>query len=845
MTKATAIHIAVLLLCSSMAAAQDSNAPPAAATPAAEAASDEIQKVVIVSTGSRGAQRTVIDAPVPVDILNAKELTKSGQYSLDKALGFRVPSFNTVQTPVNDATSMLDPYEIRNLGPSRALILINGKRKNSSALVYAQTSPGRGESGADISAIPADAIKRIEVLRDGASAQYGSDAIAGVVNIILKDHPTDGAVTMRAGITGKGDGEMAGVSLNDGVSLNGRGFVNYTIDLSKVHLATRAGPVSAAGEADTFGANINDVNAFLALRPDAGNINGSPKTKAGKFLVNSALDLSDTQKVYANMAYVRKDIYSYANYRTPYWQPTDYGLLHKAGTPYLGYGPTLNGKLTDYNGTIGFKTTDLLGWTMDTSVTIGGNEQQYQAGNTVNHALGAQSPTSFNAGGVEFYHTVYNADLSKQITDKVNLYMGTELRWEQFNILAGDPASYFSGGADSYAGNQDVDSFQTKRENYGAYLGAVYDITDRLLVDVIGRYEHYSDFGNATVGKISSRFKLNDKVVLRGSLSSGFRAPSLHQIYTQKAQYSFVAGEGIKVSGLVNNVSPAAVALGVDKLKAEKSRSLTLGLGVQPDSNTSMTLDFYRIDMKDRIVLGNEIFPTGDPTNQLDIVLAGPPTITSLSYFSNALDSTTSGVDYVFSRKNLNALGGKLTVNLSGNYTIKNERVGDVHNIDLVSDSGQSVLDATQEALIFTSRPKHKNILGLDLDYNKINFSLNNTVFGPTTFRQAGMDANLETRFKTRTVTDLALNYQINDKMTFTFNINNLFDITPKWEFKALNATGAALLSSTSVDQYGLTPAQVQRDLITFNGRYPITTYDGSHFSQLGRMFNAALNVRF
>ena len=845
MTKATAIHIAVLLLCSSMAAAQDSNAPQAAATPAAEAAGDEIQKVVIVSTGSRGAQRTVIDAPVPVDILSAKELTKSGQYSLDKALGFRVPSFNTVQTPVNDATSMLDPYEIRNLGPSRALILINGKRKNSSALVYAQTSPGRGESGADISAIPADAIKRIEVLRDGASAQYGSDAIAGVVNIILKDHPTDGAVTVRAGITGKGDGEMAGVSLNDGVSLNGRGFVNYTIDLSKVHLANRAGPVSAAGEADTFGANINDVNAFLALRPDAGNINGSPKTKAGKFLVNSALDINETQKVYANMAYVRKDIYSFANYRAPYWQPTDYGLLHKAGTPYLGYGPTLNGKLTDYNGTIGFKTTDLLGWTMDTSLTIGGNEQQSPAGNTVNHALGALSPTSFNAGGVEFYHTVYNADFSKQITDKMNLYMGTELRWEQFNILAGDPASYFSGGADSYAGNQDVDSFETSRKNYGAYLGTVYDITDRLLVDVIGRYEHYSDFGNATVGKISSRFKLNDKVVLRGSLSSGFRAPSLHQIYTQKAQYSFVAGEGIKVSGLVNNVSPAAVALGVAKLKAEKSRSLTLGLGVQPDSNTSMTLDFYRIDMKDRIVLGNEIFPTGDPTNQLDIVLAGPPTITSLSYFSNALDSTTSGVDYVFSRKNLNALGGKLTVNLSGNYTIKNERVGDVHNIDLVSDSNQSVLDATQEALIFTSRPKHKNILGLDLDYNKINFSLNNTVFGPTTFRQAGMDANLETRFKTRTVTDLALNYQINDKMTFTFNINNLFDITPKWEFKALNATGAALLSSTAVDQYGLTPTQVQRDLITFNGRYPITTYDGSHFSQLGRMFNAALNVRF
>lgn len=843
MTKATAIHIAVLMLCSSVAVAQESTAPQTTTTVEAQTSTDEVQKVTIVATGSRGSQRTVVDAAVPVDILAAKELTKSGQYTLDKALGFRVPSFNTVQTPVNDATSMLDPYEIRNMGPSRALILVNGKRKNSSALVYAQTSPGRGESGADISAIPTDAIKRIEVLRDGASAQYGSDAIAGVVNIILKDNPTEGALTLRAGMTGERDGKMGGISVNDGISLNGRGFVNYTVDVSKVGLASRNGVLSVGGEADTFGVTQAEAKAFLDRFPDGRNINGSPETRASKILVNAGIDLEGGQKAYGNFAYMKKKVYSFANYRTPYWQPTDYGKLH-TGTDYIGYGPTLNGDLADYNGTFGLKS-EIAGWNTDFSVTYGGNEQDYFVGNTINQRLGAASPTSFNAGGVEFKHTVFNVDLSKQVTEKMNVYFGAEARWEEFTVFAGDPASYIEGGADSYVGNEEANSGTFDRRNIGAYVGTNFDITDRFLIDVTGRYEKYNDFGNATVGKLSSRFKLNDKVTLRGSLSSGFRAPSLHQIFTQKAQYSFVAGEGIRVSALINNISPEARAIGVDRLQAEKSRSLTLGLGVQPDRNTSMTLDYYRIDMKDRIVLGNEIVKTGVLTNPIDqaLNLRNPP-LKSLSYFSNALDSTTSGVDYVFSRKNIPLAGGKATFNWSGNYTIENEREGNVNDIAPVAAAGQSVLDATQEALIFTSRPKHKNIIGVDLDYAKMNFSLNNTVFGPTTFRQAGMSTNLKTEFKTRTVTDFAINYNLSDRMTLTFNINNVFDVQPKWEFKALNAAGQADLDSTNIRKYG-TFRQEQSDLITFNGRYPITTYDGSHFSQLGRMYNMALTYRF
>ncbi|MES2015085.1 MAG: TonB-dependent receptor [Pseudomonadota bacterium] len=840
MTKATAIHIAVLMLCSGAAIAQTS----APAAPAANG-DETIQKVVIVSTGSRGSQRTVVDAPVPVDILSAREIGKSGQYSLDKALGFRIPSFNSVQTPVNDASSMLDPYEIRNMGPSRALILINGKRKNSSALVYAQQSPGRGESGADIGAIPTDAIKRIEILRDGASAQYGSDAIAGVVNIILKDSPNEGAFTYRTGITSHSDGRMNAITLNNGFSLMDRGFVNFTAEMSRVGEAQRSGKMSAAGEADMWGLPLAQVQSFLNKMPDGGNRNSSPETHARKFLVNAGLDLAEGQRAYGNFEIVQKKVYSYGNYRNPFWRETDFGLLHPAGTEYMGFQPTLKGKLLDYSGTFGIKTANMGGWTTDFSITTGGNEQDYHVGHTINVTLGADSPTEFDAGGVVFQHTVMNADASKQITDKLNFYMGTELRWELFQTIAGDPASYEGRGAESYYGNTATDSFTSDRHNYGVYFGSSYDISDRWMVDATGRFEKYSDFGNANVWKLASRFKLNDKVTLRGSVSTGFRAPSLHQIYTQKAQYSFVPGQGVLVSGIVSNTSAAARKLDVAALKPEKSDNITLGLGVTPNKDTSMTLDYYNIRMKDRVVLGNEIVPSSDPAAaDLNAVMAELG-ITSVAFFTNAIDTKTSGIDVVYSRKNLDLAGGKLAVNVSGNYTIENKRVGDVRNQPKIAAAHQTVLTETQEALMLTSRPKYKAILGFDLDYAKVNYSLTNTMFGPTTFHQLGIDANLDTKFKTKTLTDFAVNFKMSEKVTLTFNVNNMFNITPKWDFKAKNAAGTALLTDPSLSPNGQTRREQQSDLLTFNGRYPQVTYDGSHFSQLGRIYNAAVNVKF
>jgi len=823
----------------------------------------------IVVTGSRTAPRSNTTSALPIDVISSKDLTSTGQATFDKALQYKIPSFNTVQTPVNDATSLLDPYEIRNMGPSRTLILINGKRKNLSALLYTQTSPGRGETGADISGIPTDAIKSVEILRDGASAQYGSDAIAGVMNIILKDNKGDGSVTIRSGMTSEGDGEMIGVSVNNGSSIaEDKGFINYTVDFSKVNQANRPGTVDAAGEAADFGADIADVQQFLSLKPDAGNINGSPETAAAKFLVNSGFDLSEQTELYFNAAYIYKKVNSFANYRTPYWRTeADYPYLadffpNGPNGTYIGYVPTFEGLLNDYNGTVGLKSK-INDWNVDLSFTTGGNTQTYTVSNSHNRnevyapswnpntntfepveLYRENSPVSFNPGGTRFSHNVGNIDISRVLSDKVSIGIGSEMRAETFEVIEGELASYDGGGADSFAGNTPQNSGKWNRYNIGAYFSMDYDVTEAFLLSGTVRAENYSDFGDAFVYKVSSRYKFDDMLTLRASYSTGFRAPTLHQIYTQKSQYSFVPGQGIQVGGLVNNVSPQASLLGLDKLDAEKSKNFTIGVGGKISRNFNYTVDYYNIAVKDRIVLGSEITGTAFDsdgnnigTTPLDDVLRAN-NLSDVSFFANAIDTKTSGIDVVLNYNNIMIGEGDLDFSLSGNYTIKNERDGAVKNPTLVENAGQSIVNPTQEALFFTSRPKTKWILGANYEIGKIGLSLNNTYFGKTTFKQQGMSNDLRTEFTPKIVTDLGVSFSATEKLTLSLNVNNLLNVLPEWSFKAENAAGATLLAD---------PAQVknQSNLITFNQRYSQMTYDGYHFSQLGTMFNLSLNYKF
>ncbi|WP_205509978.1 TonB-dependent receptor [Longitalea arenae] len=793
---------------------------------------------VVVAVGSRASQRTFTNTPLPVDNINASELQSAGQLSFDKALQLRVPSFNTVNTPVNDATSLLDPYEIRNMGPSRTLILINGKRKNPSALVYIQTSPGRGETGADLAAIPTEAIKRVEILRDGASAQYGSDAIAGVMNVILKDRFEYTNFKIASGITHKGDGFSILTSLNGGANFGSKGFINYTINFQRENKTNRSGKVDAeADNNDLAGGNsLQEVQAFLSRFPDAKNISGTPTSTATKFLVNAGIPVSENTDFYANAAYVYKKVQSYANYRAPYWRQ-DFGLLHAAGTEYLGYGPTFEGDLNDYNATVGFKTAKS-GWVHDISFTTGGNKQLYTVENTINASLGTKSPIRFKPGGYAFNHVVGNIDITKEVTDKLSIGFGSEFRSENYQIFAGDTASYSGEGANSFPGVSEINAIKVNRFNIGGYFDVSYDISKALLVNGTIREEYYSDFGSAFVWKLSGRAKLaGDKLTVRSSISTGFRAPSLHQINLQIAQQSFVPGSGIQTKGIVSNKSPQAHLLGVPALKPEKSVNFTAGFGFNPTKNFSLTVDYYQIDIKDRIILSSNITNTAAGNTELDEVLRNNG-IVGVSFFTNGIRTKTEGIDVVASYKNIPvSRAGKLTINLAGNYTLSNELDGDITNPKLIGDAGQSTFDYIQEALLLSSRPKYKAVLGGDLTLSKWNFFLNNTLFGPTTFRNDGLDRNLKLEFQTKVLTDLNIGYTFSNRVNASIAVNNIFNITPEYRFKALNSTGEAILND---------PAQLRRNFnaITFNGRYTMVTYDGSHFSQLGTTFLATLNFK-
>ncbi len=298
------------------------------------------------------------------------------------------------------------------------------------------------------------------------------------------------------------------------------------------------------------------------------------------------------------------------------------------------------------------------------------------------------------------------------------------------------------------------------------------------------------------------------------------------------------------MGGLVNNVSTQAQLLGIDELDAETSNNFTIGFGGKLANNLTFTVDYYNIAVKDRIVLGSEITGTefdddgnNIGTTPLDDILRDN-NLSDVSFFSNAIDTRTSGLDVVISKRNIELGNGKLGLNLSGNYTITNERDGAVKNPQLVEDSGQSVVNATQEALFFTSRPRTKWILGGNYDIGKFAFSLNNTYFGKTTFKQQGLDDNLRTEFIPKIVTDLGINYNVTEKITLALNVNNLLNVLPEWEFKAENAAGSAILADAAATQN-------QSNLITFNQRYSQMTYDGYHFSQLGTMFNLSLNYQF
>jgi len=752
---------------------------------------DALDEVVIV--GSRSKPRSVLTSAVPIDNIGAEELILTGQPTVDKMLTYKVPSFNSSTQTVSDATAHFDPADLRGLGPSRTLVLVNGKRKNQSALVYINDTPGKGEVGVDLKSIPAAAIKRVEVLRDGASAQYGSDAIAGVINMVLREDVGQTIVNITSGITTEGDGFTAGADVNTGIGIGDNGgYLNLTFAYYQQEETDRAGE---PGEDVLFGISADDPDwaDWLRRNPDLGMTIGQPQLQKGDVFFNLGLPMGENTKFYSFGGFTYREGKSFALFRAPYWVPDPFFLLHEEGTEYNGFQPTFETKVRDNTGTIGLQF-DVLGFDADVSGTFGRNAVSYEVNNSLNPALGAASPISFDVGAYAFSNILANLDLSRSFGN-VSVAFGGEIKEERFRAIEGEPASYEGGGVQSFPGLQPGNAVTALRQNYGVYADVEWEPTTKLLVGGAVRYEDFSDFGDNTSWKVNGRYILGDnKGAIRASYSTGFRAPALHQIFLSNIQ-TLVSGGTVSNQGTFNNVDPIIrEGLGVPQLTAETSKNISAGITYKVLRNLSVSADFYNVKVDDRVLFTGEIGFDGDDlnTNPVEQILVDN-SITSLKFFVNAVNTNTTGADLVVSYSNIPLAGGKLGASLAANYN-ETDIDGQIDTPTLLAENGYDIFNRKEQSRITTSRPQSKVLVGLDYEIGKFTFIVNNTYFGEVTWQHSdnGLngadlgngplptdDAAFDQTFAGKILTDLIVAYDFSDHISANVSVNNLLNVFP------------------------------------------------------------------
>ena len=727
----------------------------------------------VVVVGSRFNPRSEFDSPVPIDNLPVEMLESSGQLSLDQMMSFRVQSYNASQQTISDATAHFNPADLRGLGPSRTLVLINGKRKNPSSLVYINDTPGKGEVGVDMQSIPAAAVERIEVLRDGASAQYGSDAIAGVINIVTKDNVGLSNVTAFSGVTTEGDGAYSGFSANTGFGFSQGGYFNVTTGYQYQDRTNRAGE---PGRDDLFG--VGPENVFIQANPDLGMTVGQPKMTTFDVFYNSAIPLMSGAEIYSFGGVTYRNGESYALYRVPYWIPDDNFIFHDPGETYVGFQPTFETDIYDNTFAVGVRG-DVSDWSVDVGSIYGRNTVDYTIGNSMNLDLGAQSPTTFFAGGYEFSNIVSNVDIFRSfdgVSDgELSVGAGTEFRTENFVSIAGEEASYIGNGVQSFPGIQPSNEVDKTRYNIGFYGTVDYAYEDYLVSGAV-RFEDYSDFGNTFNWKVSGRARLaDDRLVVRASTSTGFRAPSLHQIYLSNIQ-TLVSGGAVSNQGTFNNFSPVIRDLKVPSLKEEQSFNVSAGIAANINENATLTADYYHVEVDDRVVFTGEI-SNPDSTTIVGGIL-NTFEVTSIKFFTNAVDTKTDGVDVVLSYGGLNVGPGVLNINLAGNYN-QTEITGSIKTPAPLAAENNEIFNRKEQSRIESARPRDKVILGVGYEVDNLSILLNNTRFGDVTWRHASDPANDQT-FGARIVTDLSISYLFEQGIRVTARANNLLNVYPE-----------------------------------------------------------------
>jgi iron complex outermembrane receptor protein len=739
--------------------------PAAFAQSAAAVAKDDIQTVNVVGS-RRAANTSATETVVPVDFIPMTKIAEQGgQFDLAQTLTYISPSFNSTRQTGADGADLIDSAALRGLGSDQTLVLMNGKRRHTTALVNIFGARNRGNTGTDMNAIPLLAIKNVQVLRDGAAAQYGSDAIAGVINIDMKK--SLGCETVvGAGQYSEGDGRNYLGSAYCGLQVGDKGVIGITAEVLNRGRSNR--------EVD-----------------DSPRIIGDSLVKNRTLYVNGEIPTGAAGRVYFT-AGVQDRYGSSAAWGRGGIGSDDIPSKNSAAMYPDGFAPFINADVDDRFGTIGYRTR-AGEWNADLSQTYGFNKMVYNISNTLNASIANKdllaggkgiSPSQFNAGGFEFEQLTTNADVSRfygDILGGLNVALGAEYRKESYKIFAGEPGSYndvdglgFGGNAGSqgFPGFQPTDATDKGRHSSAAYLDLEADVTDRIKLQGAVRYEKFSDFGSTVTGKVAGSFRLADTVLLRGSASTGFRAPSLQQVYFSSTFTDFVGGVAKDVVFAPNggNVTNAA---GIPKLKEEKSKSFTLGTTWTPTASTSVTADLYRIDIDDRIVLSGRFDSDNYPALGDILLNLG---VASAQFFVNSIDTRTQGLDLTVANKS-DVMGGKLNTFLALNFSTT-----DVTNIKAPPSLAgfEDVLLSERERLfIEQGGPRRKATLGFDYTLGKVNTELKIIHFGPQSLGTFSGPPTPLMKYEAKTSADLAFTYAFTPKTKFTIGAANIFNVKP------------------------------------------------------------------
>ena len=782
----------------------------------------ELNAAVVI--GTRSHDRTVLNSPVPVDVLTPTEIRQTGQVETSQIIQLLAPSFNFPRPTVADGTDHIRPSTLRGLGPDQVLVLVNGKRRHTSSLVNVNGTIGRGSTGVDLNAIPASAIERIEILRDGAAAQYGSDAIAGVINIILKsDESTDleyevgSNDTKLKGLAGDNklnDGDVSAVSANTGKLFSGNGFLHVTGQYENRGSTNRSLPDKRA---QYFAGDPR--NAIIAVDGQLHFRQGDAHANDVAFFGNSAFPaFANGAQIYAFGGISHREGQGAGNWRMPSNNNTVRAIYPD------GFLPLINSTIGDYSGTLGIKGEGK-GWTYDLSSVYGHNRFDFDVTNSDNPTLGTASPTSFYSGSLKFGEATANLDLTRafaigRLAAPLNVAIGAEARRDTYGIIAGEPDSYRDGGvkvldgpnagaqptpgAQVFPGFQPGDAGDHSRTNYAGYVDFEASPIRKLLFGLAGRTEHYSDFGSATIGKVSGRFELFPGYAIRGAFNSGFRAPSLGQEFFSSTATNFLNIGGTLTAVEVRTLpvtSGPAKALGAKPLKAERSENASVGLALQPLSNLSLTSDYYHIIIRNRIVFSGN-FTGAAMTNFL--ASQGFPGVGSARYFTNAIDTRTNGLDIV-TRYALD-FGTRGITGFTGGY---NHTVTVVTHVDstppALATQNAVLFDRLERSRIEEGQPHTTVSLTLDHTIRRFNATLHTTRFGQVGSRGATNPA-LDQRYKARWITDANVTLPLARQVAATFGVNNIADVYPSENIPANNNSG--IFPYSGISPFG------------FNGRF-------------------------